>query len=344
MSSAFAAYVAGTLANERFSLVDIGCSGGIDPVWRLFGDNLRALAFDASIDECERLAAQETFPDVHYIGGYVGIPETHPFKLAADAANLPLYNRNIFPRTSAGRLFDMKRERLAVASLSEKLHNNVWMLTKLGDPEKPVIVPDCIAEAGWSDVDFLKVDIDGYDYQVLNSFDGLFDSLGILALRAEVNFYGGPHPTEHVFHNTDRFLRERGFELLALDVRTYSMSALPLPFAIGAPAQTTGGRPFQGEAYYARDPAAPHWQGMGESMTTGKLAKLAAIMSLWNQPDSAAELILAYRSRFETVIDVELGLELLAGQAQHARPSALPFADYVAAFEADASIFYPEEA
>ncbi len=67
-----------------------------------------------------------------------------------------------------------------------------------------------------------------------------------------MNLCGGTAETEHAFHNTDRFMRERGFELLALDVRTYAMAALPSPFAITSPAQTVTGRPFQAEAFYAR--------------------------------------------------------------------------------------------
>ena len=59
MSTAFAAFVAGSLALGHFTFIDVGCSGGIDLVWRIFGERLRAIAFDASVDECERLTAAE---------------------------------------------------------------------------------------------------------------------------------------------------------------------------------------------------------------------------------------------------------------------------------------------
>ena len=36
MTTAFAAFVAGSLETERFTFIDVGCSGGIDPAWRLF--------------------------------------------------------------------------------------------------------------------------------------------------------------------------------------------------------------------------------------------------------------------------------------------------------------------
>ena len=44
----FPAFVARGLKAERFALLDIGCSGGLDPKWRAFGDRLKALGIDAS--------------------------------------------------------------------------------------------------------------------------------------------------------------------------------------------------------------------------------------------------------------------------------------------------------
>ena len=341
MSTAFAAFVAGSLKSERFTFIDVGCSGGIDPAWRVFGDRLRALAFDASVDECERLTAAEAHPDIKYIAGFVGIQPDHPF--AAQVAGKPRYVRNVFPRTGAGRVAELQQERLKSASLEEKLLHNAWGMTKLADPDKVVVVPAVLKEFGWSDVDLMKIDIDGPDFEVLHSFDGQFDDLGLLSARLEVNLNGGSDAWEHTFHNTDRFMRARGFELLALDVRNYAMSALPSPFAITSPAQSVTGRPFQAEAFYARDPAGPDWSALGAAMRPEKLAKLAAIFSVWNQPDAAAEILLAFRDRLAGVFDVDVGIELLAGQAQAqtGAATALPYRDYIAAFEAGAPSFYP---
>ena len=282
MSTAFAAFVAAALTSERFTIVDVGCSGGIDPAWRVFGDRLRAVAFDASVDECERLSGEETHPDIRYIAGFVGLPSDHPFAKLVDGK--PRFVRNPFSRFSAGRMAQLQQERLKSATLEEKLQHNAWNLTKLADPNRPVIVPEVLMDLGWSDVDLLKIDIDGSDFEVLHSFDGKFDDLGLIAARLEVNLIGGANAWEHAFHNTERFMRAGGFELLALDVRTYSMHALPAPFAINSPAQTVTGRPFQAEAFYARDPAGPDWTDLGKSMRPEKLAKLAGIFSVWNQP------------------------------------------------------------
>lgn len=339
MSTALAAFVAGSLQSERFTFVDIGCSGGIDPCWRIFGERLRAVAFDASVDECERLSQSEVHSDIKYLPGFVGLGTDHSF--ASRVAGKPRFVRNFFARSSAGRMAQLQEVRLQSASLEEKLLHNAWGLTKLADPEKIVIVPQVLKELGWTDIDLMKIDIDGPDYEVLYSFDGQFDALGLLAARLEVNFIGGSEDWEHTFHNTDRFMRARGFELLALDVRNYAMAALPSPFAISTPAQTVTGRPFQAEAFYARDPVGKDFSELGRTMSSEKLAKLAAILSVWGQPDGAAEILLTYRDKLSELLDVDLAIEMLAGQAQSGAKKAHSYRDYIALFESGASSFYP---
>ncbi len=76
-------------------------------------------------------------------------------------------------------------------------------------------------------------------------------------------------------------------------------------------------------------------------MRPEKLAKLAAIFSIWNQPDSAAEILIAMREKLQGMFDVDVGLELLTGQAQPDSAYALPYKAYIAAFEAGAPQFSP---
>lgn len=322
-----------------FTLVDIGCSGGIEPAWRVFGDRLAAIGFDASIDECERLARDEIHPNIKYIAGFAGLPANHPF--AVKMKGKPPFHRFPFDRFSAARTLELRRDRIEGATLAEKLQHNAWNNTKLANPGEPVIVPWKLKELGCADVDFLKIDIDSLDYQVLHSFDGHLDEFGLLAARLEVCLFGNADETEQTFHNTDRFMRARGFELFDLEVRHYSMAALPAPYAITVPAQTVTGRAFQADALYARDPAGNDWAEFAAALSVEKLAKLAAIFSIWRQPDSAAEILTKFRVRLADQLDVGAGLELLAVQAQPGTERPLSYKDYIASFEADAKEFYP---
>ena len=68
----FASAIARSLSKEPFVLLDIGCSGGINPMWRIFGDRLLALGVDPNIEEVERLKAREKSTRVEYIAAFVG--------------------------------------------------------------------------------------------------------------------------------------------------------------------------------------------------------------------------------------------------------------------------------
>lgn len=344
MKDAFIRQVSASLKQENFALVDVGCSGGIEPIWRLFGDRFAAIGFDASASECRRLQAEETSPRVHYVSGFVGIPEDHPF--VRRAAGKPRQEGDFMGRTSCMAVLEQRAKKLADASDREKMQHNLWSSTELADAAKPVFVVPTLQEYGFSSVDFLKIDIDGPDFEVLNSLDGMFEKLGILGVRLEVCMYGGTDDTQHTFHNTDRFMRGQGYPLVRLDNRAYSMRSLPSRFAITMPAQTVSGRIFQAEAFYARDIVDEKFKPIAAAMSTEKIAKLAAIYSAWEQPDAAAEILLAYRERLSELFDVDKALDILAAQTQYAdgekdEAEILSYRDYMKVFESDPPEFYP---
>jgi Methyltransferase FkbM domain len=280
MPLSFSAFVAEKLKAEKFALLDIGCSGGIDPMWRAFEPRLRALGVDASATECQRLAGLERNPDVSYVAAFVSSSANKPIDLSAGPA-APLIMK-IRDRMSFMRTREIREERLKDASAEEQFRHNAWELTGLADPAKPVVVADLLAQRGWTDLDYFKIDIDGADFEILQSFKGRFDALGVIAVQLEVNFVGTEQPHEHTFHNTDRFLRGEGFDLFRLDVRNCSTRALPARYIWPTPAETVSGRPFQGEAYYARDVLAPHRAAAGARLSAEKIAKLAAVFSAWD--------------------------------------------------------------
>lgn len=336
----FLALVAQGLKAEPFALLDIGCSGGIDPKWRAFGEKLKALGIDASDSECRRLTAAERNPEISYVAAFVSPRADKPIDLSAGpAAPLIMKMRD---RMSFMRTREIREARLQKASAEEQFRHNAWELTGLADPTKPVVVPDLLTERGWTDLDYMKIDTDGIDWQILQTFEGRLPR-NLLAVQMEVNFVGDGAADEHSFHNTDRFMRRHGFDLFRLDVRNYSSRALPARYIWPTPAETHSGRPFQGEAYYALDLLGPNGAAQLSGLSGEKVAKLAAILSAWDVPDAAAELLLGSGDKTKPVINVERGLDLLAAQAQGDRARPLDYRSYMARFESDPPDFYRPE-
>lgn len=211
---------------------------------------------------------------------------------------------------------------------------NQWHQTRLSEAE--IYLPAFLDDHSIPDLDFLKIDVDGPDFEILKSLGEVFASRQVLGVGLEVNFFGSEDGDHHTFHNTDRLMRAWGFELFALSTRTYSSAALPAPYRWGVPAQTTIGRPLQGDALYLRDFG---WVLPGcdpADYGAEKHAKLAALFAMFNLPDLAAEVLVRSRDLVGRILDVDHALDLLVRQLG----SDLSYPDYMAAFAAEEPEFF----
>jgi hypothetical protein len=217
---------------------------------------------------------------------------------------------------------------------------NLWHKTALADAGRPIDLGAAMRSLECESIDVLKIDVDGPDYEILHSVAERLGDWKTLAVGIEVNFFGSHLAHHNTFHNTDRLMRAAGFALFGLSVRTYSASSLPLPFII-YPANSIGGRPFQGDALYVRDFAMSVGGQAASDYSVSKMLKLAGIFAVANLPDQAAEVLLRARGRLEAAgVNVGQALDSLALQAQEERPGKpWTYEEYMAAFRAGDSWF-----
>lgn len=296
-------YVAEISVPKEFLLVDIGCAGGVDRRWRRLGRRLRAIGFDANAAEIENLKRRERSANVTYLNAIAAIDPNHPF--AKKKEGKLDCQRNTWPRTSAKQYGELVHPVHGPAPVAAREKSAV------------VVVPEYLQQIGLRSLDFLKIDVDGKDFDVLNSFDQALSDLAVLGVGVEVNFCGSDCETDNTLHNMDRFLKARGFELLTLSTRRYSVGALPSRF-LGGAGPTETGRILQGDAMYARDLASGLYDDFANSLSADKLLNLMAIFAIFNLPDCAAELALKFRTRLSSRFDVDRMLDLLAAQEEGA--------------------------
>ena len=195
----------GVFDRHPFVLIDVGCAGGIDDAWRAFGPSLVAHAYDPDVAACEDAQARESFDSVQYHACRVGLPETHPFaqQRREDAARWP--NTNIWGRITAGYLAE-RAQKSSPPPQPPMADQNSGPPLSTGWPTRALL-------SGWTissgprdlaTVDFLKIDVDGPDLEVLESARDILTTSRVLGVGMEVNWFGSANPTEHTFHNTDR--------------------------------------------------------------------------------------------------------------------------------------------
>lgn len=314
--------------DSPFFLIDVGCSGGIDALWSRFGDHLRAVGFDPLVAEVDRLNAAAP-PGVAYEAAFVGCRDyDHLFPPALRHDRVASKNGDPFARVSA-----IAVQRRTAMSFEQE-HFNAGAPIVLA--ERTVVLDEWLDRREYSGVDFVKIDTDGHDIEVLLGAEGILSAGGALGLKIECAFHGAVHPHANTLANIDRFMREHGFTLFDLTSYKYSRAELPAPFVYDLAAQTVSGQAMWGDGVYFRDLASPDYERMwpGYTITPERVLKLACLFDLFDLPDCAAELLLSRGQFLDAARRGEL-LDLLA-PAEYGS-----YAAHVAAFDADYKSFYP---
>ena len=263
------------------TLVDVGASGGIADHWRAFGDSLRAVGFDPLVTNMRKMAAAETRPKVTYESAFVGCRDFD--------ALFPPAERQVtvdpYRRVSSTRAQELMHVDFVADHFNEG-DEMVWA-------DRRLTLDEYFADP--AALDYLKVDTDGSDLQVLLGADRLLKGGAFLAVLIEAQFQGSPHDYANTFANIDRLLRARGFALYDLDRNRYTRAALPGLFELDMTAQTHTGQVLWGDALFFRDLAQPQYESTwGYQVTRERLLKQVALFELHRLPDCAAELLLAY--------------------------------------------------
>lgn len=312
---------------QPFVLYDVGCAGGIDPLWRLFGDQLAGVGFDPQQSEVERLRKNEINPNIAYVATLIGLDDQHEFHQRRRQLDNNFYHYfNAFERTSAAAMW-----RRGTRQQSNVLKENLT-------PAK-VAISDYARVHANGHVDFIKIDTDGYDLEAALSAVDIIRSCGVLGFMIETPFTGAYQDTENSFHNIDRLMRRNGFIPYAMAHRQYSRAALPARFLLGIPAQTVSGPVLWADTVYLRDGASSQYVAVwGEELEPLTVLKLACVYELFGVPDCAAELLIAHRTRLTQTADVDRLLDLLTPPLDGMQ---LSYAQFVEKFSSDPTSFYP---
>src|SRR5574340_212054 len=256
------------------TVVDVGARYGMHPSWDGFGGDLKYLAFEPDTEEAERLRINNNGEVFEVI----------------EAA---IYNKEVeFD-------FNLLVHRGMSSFLVPDLQSESFKDLKpgLGNIERTIKIKtkpldSFTQEHGWS-VDFLKVDTEGTEHEVIESGDQTIKD-GVLAIRSSVNFNHAFH-NQTLFSTTHDYLVNQGFMLLNIDYSGFGYPKLglfkkPDP---SLPESQRYGILVGCDAVWIRRPI--HLGGMTRCADrTGlesSVLKLAYFCLLNNAPDVAADIL-----------------------------------------------------
>lgn len=280
-------------------LLDVGARGGVGREWQVFGDQLRAYCFEPNEEECRRLTAAAA-PTLKYI----------PRALGRQNAKQTLY------QTAHADSAGLYRTDMGYLGRFLNRDNGVTVGESAIDV---TALDDVLAQFDVPAVDFIKLDVEGAELDVLTGGQRCIGNPSLLGLLSEVRFQkeinGSP-----IFAEFDLFVRKFGFALFDLEFHHQSRLALPYPGlqhyrrANGEPffAYTTRGQVQDGNALYLRDLLLPSDTPRLGQVSAISVLKMCAVMEVFSLNDCAAELLLAARQRVDDLTDTARLLDLLA--------------------------------
>ena len=298
------------LASPQLVLIDVGCSGGIDPAWTPYAGFVRAYGIDPLVGEIERLKARDGGGRARYFDGFVVGPP------APDRSGR---RQRWFDRVSA-----IAAHQSLQFDYASQVYNSGLGTEKSSNK---FTIDEFCGSQGLSKVDFLKSDTDGHDLAVLQGAEkSLAATLGVCVEATFATEGGGA-----VFREIDAFMDTQGFYLAALTPKHYTRAALPGRFNHAFMSDTADGATSWGEFLYLRD-IVKHGPSDLDSAV-----RLALVSELFSLADVAAEALVAARDQAPRQVDV-----LLDGLVKYsAHPEAESYRALMERFQTDPRSFAP---
>lgn len=313
----------GIFNNEPFSLVDVGASGGIEQHWRVFGGSLEAVGFDPLVDEVARLNSIEERPSVRYVASKVGCHQG-----AREGGDT--FNNESYSRSSTVRAWELLRCNYT---------NTYFDQTHQGTVANDLVELDQFFPERPAKVDFIKVDTDCHDLEVLMGSRELLAGAGPLGLAVETLLIGPSCAQFNLYSHVDAYLRKFGFSVFAIDPKLHSRAALPKLFRWHQPADTHEGPARWADTLFFRDVCLSGYEEQfGLALTPFQLLKLCCAYEIYGLEDCAAEVLLCFRDRFQGLVETEHCLDLLTPPLPDGR--MVSYREYITFFEKNIEAFY----
>jgi FkbM family methyltransferase len=178
-----------TLLGRNLVVADVGCRWGFAEFLQQLSPHIVLYGFDPDPVECERLRTLYKDPNIHLVPlGLTDVPGERTLYMTREMACSSLYRPDPSLTSSLPELAcasEVGRSKIPVTTLDN------WSVS-----------------AGIFSVDFLKLDTQGAELDILHGGERLLASVS--ALEVEVDF-NPIYLHQPLFGDVDRFLRDRGF-------------------------------------------------------------------------------------------------------------------------------------
>ena len=275
---------------------DIGAAGGYNRMWRLLNDQHKVIGFEPHEESFKKLQADDTC-------------EYFNIALGKSREPITVFLQNWRWASGSYRPDDSFWKRFPNAEMMNSHREESFI---------PIPLDDFRRENKVRSFDYLKLDTEGSELEILM---GSKETLSeCLAVEVEVTFYE-THKGRPLFSEIEMYMREIGFYLYDIDTYRHQRSSLP-PIEKVYSQPSSVGQMLWGDALFMRDMigSPSSLKRISERLSSDKILKMICLYELFNQLDSAVELLERavdenilpdfFRSWLDLLVPVTLGRAL----------------------------------
>jgi len=289
-------------------MMDIGARGGISEQWRPIADLARVIGFEPDQDECKRLNAECMRLNAE------GSMEFYPCALHSSPGEYIFYLTES-EYCHGFRPCDPKYFGRFPNAINNKVRGDVTVRADSLD--------NFVTTAALDHVDFIKIDTEGSELDVLQGARASLNAKRVLGLLVEV-WWDPRLKNQPSFAELDSFIRQHGFTFFDIECLRYPRNSLP----VGRMTRAFKGSPFRAlrrfadvlsfptpyrhfgqiltaDALYFRDPVWDLSEGGGFAWSDETILRLVGLLDLYGYQDFAIEILDSYRDQFERAVDVD---------------------------------------
>ncbi len=284
---------------QQFVFMDIGARDGMSKYWQPFAGLAEFIGFEPEPVECARLNAR-------YQKAGDQRSRVYPLALAGTSGRQLFYETQFNQSSGLLRGNDAWLSRFPWTTLKVKREGEVDAVT----------LDRFCAETPLHHVDFIKIDVEGSEYDILHGARETLARQHVLGVLTEI-WWDPVMKGQRSFADLDALLRGAGFRFFDLQFVRYARATLPAgrlylgldpegKKAVVPAIDREYGQASPGDALYFRDPVGelkagaldPHWD-------TYSLLRLCALLDAFDYGDCVLEILEAFYDTLLADIDVD---------------------------------------
>ena len=273
-------YVDQNIKHSKINVLDLGCYGDVPDYWHKY-ESVSFYGFDIDAPEINRQKKKYNNTGKYNFFNF-RISEPQNLEKFKELYRSHYYNKNFYTQRTVQAYAHEKKKNYndQQSIINYNLVSKDIPSITIGEIITTNLVP--------KDINFLKIDIDSNDHEVLYGADKLIDQKDLFGIQIEVDFVKWKNSNSfRDFTEVTRYLQSKKMVLCNLSTSSYSSNDLPIKYMYNFPGPNFYGCPLQGDMIFFKHLNDEYLK----SLKTDQIIKLLRLLEIFNMNHLAIEVL-----------------------------------------------------